>query len=50
MLSEVLYSALIGALVALIWAVIFGIPKLIGFVIKKTRKNSNSNDQGGEEK
>lgn len=50
MLPEVLYSALIGALVALIWSVIFGIPKLIGFVIKKMRKNSNSNSQDGEEK
>ena len=39
MLPKVLYSALIGALSALFFGIIFGIPKLIRFIAKEVNKH-----------
>lgn len=40
MSSEVLYSMLIGALTALFFSAIFGIPKLIGFIARKLKERN----------
>lgn len=44
-MSEVLYSMLIGALVALFFSIIFGIPKFIGFIAKKLTKNKDREER-----
>ena len=40
MLPEILYAALIGGLVALLYSAIVGIPKLIKFIVHKLSKSS----------
>lgn len=44
MSPEILYSALIGALSALLISAIFAIPKLIIFIVKKLTKNKNKEE------
>lgn len=41
MLPKILYSALIGGLVALLYSAIFGIPKLIKFISKRSSKSES---------
>jgi hypothetical protein len=40
MSSEILYAGLIGALVSLFFALIFGIPKLIAFIVKELKERN----------
>lgn len=49
MLSEVLYTMLVGALSALFISAIFGVPKLIAFVVKKLTKNKDNEDNEDSE-
>ena len=44
MSSEVLYNMLVGVLSALLISAIFGVPKLIAFVVKKLTKSKGNED------